>query len=187
MRKNSVLIWALFILFFVAGCGGSVQQEQPNSQPGTGAQTLPGFQARDLEGNPVDNRVFNGYELTMINIWATTCGPCIDEMPDIERLHKELQDQGVQVIGLVADLQLAAAREITAAQGVSYLNLLPDQSLLDNLVSNFDFVPVTVFVDEQGCLLDTVVSGARDYEGYLSVIKDLRAPGNPPAKQGGRL
>lgn len=185
MRKNAVLIWGLLILLFIAGCGGSAQEE-PNSQPAARGQVLPDFQARDLAGNPVDNRVFKDYKLSMINIWATTCGTCIDEMPDIQRVQDELQDQGVQVIGLVADLKLSAAREITQVQGVSYLNLIPDQSLLDNLVSNFDFVPVTVFVDGQGCLLGTEVSGARDYESYLSIIEDLLSPGNGQVEQGGR-
>ena len=37
----------------------------------------------------------------MINIWATTCGPCIEEMPEIEKLNKDFQANGGAIVGLI--------------------------------------------------------------------------------------
>ena len=37
----------------------------------------------------------------MINIWTTTCGPCIEEMPDIEKLNKDFQANGGAIVGLI--------------------------------------------------------------------------------------
>ena len=53
------------------------------------------FTAADLEGNPVSEEIFKDYDLTMINIWATFCGPCISEMPDLGKLNEEWKEKGV--------------------------------------------------------------------------------------------
>jgi len=157
------------------GCGA------PDTGPdGAGADTmadqkLADFEAMDLQGNTVRNDIFKENEITMINIWGTFCGPCIREMPDLQRLQKDVKDQQVQVIGIVADMKAEEARRITAEQGAAYLNLIPDQSLIDNLVTKFDYVPVTVFVDSEGVFLDTIVSGSRDYESYKDIIETLLA------------
>jgi cytochrome c biogenesis protein CcmG, thiol:disulfide interchange protein DsbE len=62
----------------------------------------PDFQARDLEGNPVSLSELRG-EVVLLNIWATWCGPCRDEMPSMERLHRELGPQGLRVLAVSVD------------------------------------------------------------------------------------
>ena len=52
---------------------------------------LSNFESWDLYGNTVTNQVFKGKKLTMVNIWATYCSPCINEMPDLEKLHQEYE------------------------------------------------------------------------------------------------
>ncbi len=162
MRRWGVIILCILCISGLCGC------DAPES-----GEKLPDFKAVDLENNYVTNEIFSHSELTMINIWATYCAPCINEMPDIQKLQEDLQDKNVQVIGIVADKRLPTAQKITAAQGVTYVNLLPDRSLIDNLISRFDYVPVTVFVDSEGRLLDTIISGSRDYDAYLKIIEEL--------------
>jgi len=173
---------SILVLSGLCGCDKVSAPGTPGADSGTASQErqesgagniLADFHAIDLEGNTVSNDIFNAYQLTMINIWGTFCGPCIEEMPDIQRLQEQFKDRQVQVIGIVADNKLQEARQITAAQGATYLNLIPDQSLMDNLISRFDYVPVTVFVDSEGRFLNTIVSGARDYESYSKIIEGL--------------
>ena len=182
MRRWSIILMCILMMICMCGCDKASDPGTPGSGPGTASQDsqdssagniLADFQATDLQGNTVSNEVFNGYQLTMINIWGTFCGPCIEEMPVIQRLQEEFKDQQVQIIGIVADNKLQEARQITAAQGATYLNLIPDQSLMDNLISRFDYVPVTVFVDSDGRLLTTIVSGARDFESYSKILEGL--------------
>lgn len=45
------------------------------------AGILSQFAATDLDGNEIDQSILEGYDLTMVNIWATFCQPCIREMP----------------------------------------------------------------------------------------------------------
>ena len=64
------------------------------------------FTAKDLDGNEVDQSVFANAKLTMMNIWATFCGPCINEMPELGELAAE-GGTDYQIIGVCADLNLS--------------------------------------------------------------------------------
>ena len=61
------------------------------------------FTVEDIEGNEVTHEVFADADLTVINIWGTFCGPCIQEMPDLGALSQEYAEKNVQFIGLVGD------------------------------------------------------------------------------------
>lgn len=61
------------------------------------------FTAQDLDGNQVDETIFEDAELTMINVWGTFCTPCLEEMPDLAELNREYQEKGVQIIGICSD------------------------------------------------------------------------------------
>lgn len=56
------------------------------------------FTTTDLNGNEVTEAMFADYDLTMINIWATFCGPCINEMPHLGELAAEYKEKGVQIV-----------------------------------------------------------------------------------------
>jgi cytochrome c biogenesis protein CcmG/thiol:disulfide interchange protein DsbE len=62
----------------------------------------PSFPATDLQGRPVRLEDLRG-QVVLLNIWATWCGPCRDEMPSMERLHRELGPKGLKIIAVSVD------------------------------------------------------------------------------------
>ena len=62
----------------------------------------PDFRATDLQGRPVSLADLRG-EVVLLNIWATWCGPCRDEMPSMERLHRELGPRGLRIVAVSVD------------------------------------------------------------------------------------
>ncbi|MBQ6949674.1 MAG: TlpA family protein disulfide reductase, partial [Firmicutes bacterium] len=96
-----ILILILIVSFGFSGCSAS---DQPSGE----GESLPGilaqFETTTLTGETVDQAVLEEYDLTMVNVWATFCGPCINEMPDIAKIADESREQGVQVLGLVSDV-----------------------------------------------------------------------------------
>ena len=121
------------------------------------------FETTDLAGNPVSSaEIFAGHKVTMINMWATWCDPCKEELPALAKMAEEYKQKGGQFIGLCLDAEDAEmrteAREILREAGVSYLNIVPFEGLEAQLPNKL--YPTAVFVDENGILFDDVVSGA---------------------------
>lgn len=146
------------------------------------AGILSQFSAQDLEGNDFDQTMFQGHTLTMVNVWATFCTPCINEMPDLGVLAQENQDQGVQIVGLVSDVltmdgsldqdQMELAREIVDSTAADYTHLVPSEDLY-NLLGQITSVPTTFFVDENGAQVGGTYIGAKDKDQWQQIIDQL--------------
>jgi len=173
--KKAISVLLLFSLL-LCGC---TDQETPIE---TGDPILASFSAMDMDGNLVDQQILSGHKLTMINIWATFCSPCIQEMPDLGALNSAY-GKDFQVIGIVIDatdrnLQVlpdkkAEAQQIISETGANYLNLLPSKALNAAILSGVTSVPTTVFVDEKGNQIGQVYIGSKTKEQWQAVIESL--------------
>lgn len=151
------------------------------------AGVLSSFTATDLEGNEVDQSVLADYDLTLVNVWATFCGPCLREMPDLGELAGEYEN--VQFIGLVSDTlnsdgslsesQIETARDIVAQTGADYLHLLPSSSLM-GLLSQIYAVPTTFFVDQEGRQVGSTYMKSMSKEEWIKVIDQVLAEAAEP-------
>lgn len=87
----------------------------------------------------------------VVNVWASWCVPCIEEMPAFDEVHREL-GEGVQIVGVTDDKQESAER-LAAETGVTYpLYRDPDRSLLPEL--GVVQLPATLFVAADGTIVD---------------------------------
>ena len=161
---------------------GEVDVEESISQPKEG--TLSSFVASDLDGNKKDESIFKGYKVTMINIWATFCGPCLEEMPELGQLAEEYAEKDVQIVGIVADMwpdkngsfsqsQIDEAKELVEMTGANYLHLLPSNDLMTAKLNEVDAVPETIFVDENGNVIGQSYLGSRDKEQWSEIIEQM--------------
>ena len=94
-----------------SGESSVVETEIPVLEESTGAAAENGdagefgrFTSADLDMNDVDQSILAGHKLTLINVWATFCGPCLSEMPSLGELNTEYADQGFQIVGIVTDV-----------------------------------------------------------------------------------
>lgn len=124
------------------------------------------FTSFDLNGNAVTEKIFEKSEVTLVNIWATWCGPCRHELPDLGSISKKYSELGYQVIGFVHDVTKNSenknvAFEILKDSGCDYLNILNDPSM-DLIFSSLTAFPTTLFIDKNGNLI------GREYIGAMS-------------------
>lgn len=106
---------------------------------------------------------------TVINLWASWCGPCREELPLLAKAHSELGDR-VQILGIdFADDASDVALDLAAKSGVTY-PLLADPT--SSLKSSLKVVglPQTVFVDEQGIIVATERRAYRSYDELTAAI-----------------
>lgn len=194
MKKSLILLLALLML---SGCGNSAgttpntdssapsssQTDDAQSNDSTASESSDDsaetfqltFTAKDLDGNEVDQSVFANAKLTMMNIWATFCGPCINEMPELGELATE-GGTDYQIIGVCADLNgtedmLEDAKEIVSQTKANYLHLQPAEDLYPVLTASSS-VPVTFFFDSEGKLVGKGILGAQDKDTWSQVISE---------------
>ena len=101
-RMISLISASLLMVGLLAGCGNEKEPSQPSAeqaqpqqteeaqpsteQPQAQAGIFQTMQMTDFDGNEVDKSLFEGHRLTMVNIWATFCNPCLSEMPELGEL-----------------------------------------------------------------------------------------------------
>lgn len=118
-------------------------------------QPIPRVQLPDLQGAPVVlPDAFAGRPI-LINFWASWCGPCIIEMPELDRFAAEQGANGVQVVGIALD-RPEDVQAFLRHTPVAYPVLLDSPGPADSSVQQGNargVLPFTVLVDAEGRLL----------------------------------
>lgn len=141
------------------------------------------FEGQDIEGNTITSDIFGQSKLTMINVWATYCNPCLSEMPELGELAGEYEDSQFQLIGIISDVMEEVqgvdaekaekareeAKSLIEMTGADYPHLLLNASLYNALLTDVTAVPTTFFIDQEGNVLGQVV-GARDKDSWKEII-----------------
>ena len=139
----------------------------------TRAPKAPNFSWKDSTGATITFDSFRG-KLTVINFWATWCGPCRKEMPDLIALSHEYASKNVRFLGVAEDRGVDVAdvvRTYVSEHNVPYQNLLGNDEM-DDAFGNPRAIPTTFIVDAGGNIVQTLV-GMRTKEFYARAIDNL--------------
>ncbi|GEM_PF-2937044 len=121
--------------------------------------------------------------VTLVNLWATWCKPCIHEMPALEKLHQNYQNKGVKIIALSLD-ELAKADSLVLpywkSKGFSmdyYVIGTEDPSTIINKIDPLwlGVIPTSFLFNSEGEKIETI-TGSLNYEGFeKKVLATLNA------------
>ena len=124
----------------------------PGVTPAGIGDPMPAIALPGLDGAIVDLRTRYAGRRLLINVWASWCGPCIEEMPELDRFAATQGREGVQVIGLALDTP-DGVRDFIARVPVRYPILLDAPGPADASVwlgNAKGVLPYTVLVDADG-------------------------------------
>lgn len=113
----------------------------------------------------------------VINVWASWCGPCRDEMGSLERLSRRYGGKQFVVIGISTDDYPNAAKAFLQKSKTTFSHFIDSQLLLENMLGA-DRLPLTLLVDAQGKVLGKFY-GAKEWDSpeAIEVIgKAFRTP-----------
>lgn len=204
MRKNrkkwiATVMSGILCTMIFSGCAAEepsvssekINDSQPDSSQSDGMSeknsdetpknTVGEFSTQDVYGNAYTKDIFKDYDLTLVNVYTTWCTPCVQEMPDLDKLYQQVKDEGVNVIGVVLDVlnekgeivqeDLERAQDLVERTGVSYLTLLPDSTYMNGRLIGIEGFPETFFVDKDGNIVGETYSGSGDFDYWLSVVE----------------
>jgi len=128
-----------------------------------------------LDGLNTENRSFADYKgmPLMINVWASWCGPCRDEMGSLERLAQRYNGKEFYIIGISTDDYRDKATAFIDQTEVSFENFIDHQLLMENMLGA-STIPLTVLIDADGRVLQKV-RGSREWDSpeIVKAIGDL--------------
>jgi len=110
--------------------------------------------------------------VVLLNFWATWCGPCRREIPELIELQRELDGKKFLLLGVSLDQGVDAAQKVRSfleQRGVSYPNVLGNFELA-RAYSDIAAIPTTFIIDANGNIVDRIV-GARTKEQFLQSVR----------------
>ena len=108
----------------------------------------PVFELEDMQGNLVNLEDLQG-QIVVLNFWATWCGPCVEEMPMLERYQS--QHPEILLIGINKEEERSKVQKFLDETGFSYLNLLDPRAQVAEQYRVMT-LPSTFFIDENGMI-----------------------------------
>lgn len=128
------------------------------------------FSLNTLTGGTLDQTVFTNNKLVMVNYWATWCGPCVSEIPDLVKISKEYADKGFAIVGvLTSDNDIEGAKQFIDDQGITYPIIVPEDMFLD-YTDGMYAIPTTLFFDSEGNQVGQAIVGSKSYEDWKGLI-----------------
>ena len=183
-NKSMKKWFPLFVFLLVVllnGCGFG--------QPSLAGKKL-SFETVDIDGNPVSSEeLFARHEITMLNLWASWCGPCVGELSELNEVNDRLAQMDGAVVGLLNDdrsqKNLDTVKLLLDENNAGYLNILAPENMNEIIVQGS--FPMTVFVDRDGVIVGRTLVGtvSKKYivDYYLSAAEEALEALNSDAQE----
>jgi peroxiredoxin len=174
---STIIVLALFAAFGVSSCNSRDEKVAGNSNSSltrvpsaipqplapTGLNSLP-TNVRDAElraakGAPIKLSDYSG-KVLLVNLWATWCGPCRIETPELVKLHKEFQSRGVEMVGLSTenpDSSADSVRDFVRTFNVDYRVGWATPDVAITLMQGRDAIPQSFIITRDGRILKRFV------------------------------
>lgn len=145
--------------------------QKSQTEEGITSEQIKSIRGTDMKGKPVDSSIFEKYDLTMINIWATWCGPCVDELPDLASLYEKLP-HNLNLITICADgtEEKETAEEFLKKSNAKFVTICGDKTIQSNTLKNVFSYPTTIFVDKNGDVVGEPLLGSWSADFYQNEI-----------------
>ncbi|MDY6065435.1 MAG: TlpA disulfide reductase family protein [Finegoldia sp.] len=183
MKINKKLLAILSLILVgasISACSsGEDQSQQTQGSQEEANQDRISFTTETINKEEFSGKDLQNYDLTLINIMATWCQPCVEEMPELEKVYNEYKDKKVNVVGYVIDTKkkgnikedaLNSALDLQNKLNLTYPMLIPDDDNLNGIAKSIQAVPTTIFVDKEGRIVGEPISGSNSSDGWKVTI-----------------
>ena len=178
-NKKTVLILVLSIIISIfSACSGTVtsKPEIKTSEYPPAPTNLMQATLTKLDGSGFKLDDYKG-KVLLVNVWATYCGPCIDEIPKFVELQDKYKDKGFEVIGLNLHYEDTpqVIKDFGKELNVNYDLVKGDEKLFDEFVkvSKRPAIPQSFLIDREGKLLGVFVGGGSSLKKLIDSVNKV--------------
>lgn len=178
----TVLVLSLLAAFGISSCSSSDEKRANPPAPGIASGSKPAnpsappvrvapppitmlpasvtdAELRAVSGAPIKLSNYAG-KVLLVNLWASWCGPCRQETPELVKLHQEFRSQGVEVVGLSTedpDDSAESVREFVHNYNVDYRVGWSGQQVAIALMQGRDAIPQSFVISRSGRIVKRFV------------------------------
>lgn len=146
-----------------------------------GVESVGDFAAEDVFGGTHTQEMFADNDLTLVNVFATWCSPCVQEIPELEALRAQYQEAGIRLgmVGVVMDARTAdgvdegaleLARLLHEKSGAQFPFLIPDEDRMNGRLAGIESYPESFFVDGRGNIVSEPYLGANSRAEWAKIV-----------------
>lgn len=99
---------------------------------------------------------------TVVLNWSTWCPYCIEDLSEIEKVHKDYKKDGIQVIGLLVNEDYETAKQLVNSKNITFEVLKTNNTLRDKLQTNMVGIPEFVVLDKEGEIVTDNINGGHN-------------------------
>jgi cytochrome c biogenesis protein CcmG/thiol:disulfide interchange protein DsbE len=165
-QKSFRISWTVARTLLVAVCVLAL------TSPGWGGdKPAPSFTLKDvLTGKDYTLSQFKG-KVVMLNFFTFFCGPCRDEMPDLNKINNELKGKGLQTLGIAISSDPTKIRFLVKQLGLQYPVLIGNDKVSE-AYGSISVVPTTIIIDKQGNIAQRI-EGTRKKAVFMGLVQPL--------------
>jgi len=130
-------------------------------------KSAPDFNLPDLDGTMVRITDYKG-KVVLLNIWATWCPPCVEEMPSMENLYKELNKDGFEILAISIDASGAdTVRAFMKKHKLSFKTLVDPKGTIQRQYQTTG-IPESIIIDKNGKIVEKII-GPRNWDSAEAI------------------
>ena len=146
---------------------------QPRASAGPSewvGKPAPDFEVMDLKGKKLSLKKYRG-QVVLLDFWATWCGPCIAEVPNVKATYKKYKDQKFQIIGISLDNSKATLEKYIAKEGLGWHHYLDASGKVSTLYK-VSGIPSTFLIDGEGVIRKADLRGHTLETAVAELVKE---------------
>jgi thiol-disulfide isomerase/thioredoxin len=132
-----------------------------------------------LDGKAIDLSNYQG-KVVLLDFWATWCGPCMEELPNLRRIYEAYHPHGFEVIGINLDDEPQALSDFLTSQQLPWVNIRGREMAQK---CGVDTIPFVVLLDQNGNVLDLHLTGQALEEKLTKLLGPPASAATPDAGQ----